>query len=93
LLFLAGEMDVIQAVAGEGGALPEPGVFLLRALRFFAAVFFPFDVGFGAEEAGAFFADVGGAEEGRMFMRTPSLRSGCQPMACWERGFQRTKSS
>lgn len=31
--------------------------------------------------------------KGRMFMRTPSLRSGSQPSGCWCSGFQRTKMS
>ncbi len=59
-----GEVDVIQPVAAEGAALPEPGVVFLRALGFFASVFLPFDVGLGAEQAGALFAagDVGGHE-------------------------------
>ncbi len=55
-LLLTGQVDVVQAVAGEGAAVPEPGKFGLVALGFFAAVFFPFDVEFVAQDAGAFFA-------------------------------------
>ena len=57
-------MHIIHPVSGKGAAFPEPGVFGFVAVGFLAAVFFPFDVGFYAEEAGAFLAagEVGGHE-------------------------------
>ena len=61
-------MDVVPAVAGEVfaackvgrwfGFRPEPGVVGPVALGFPATILVPFDVGFGAQQAGAFLADI-----------------------------------
>ena len=43
------EVDVVQPVGGEGA--PEPGIFLLVASRFLAAILLPLDVRLGVEDA------------------------------------------
>lgn len=60
---------IVDALAVEA-MIPRSGFHVL------APVFVPVDVGFVAQDARAFFTDIGHAEEGADVERTPSLRSG-----------------
>ena len=78
-------MNVIHTIALEGIVIPEPGELVLVAFGLGASVLGPLDVGVLAENTAVM--------KGRMLRRTPSLRSGFQPIGCSAIGFQRTKMS
>ena len=105
----AGIVEVVPAVAVEGGAskeidfvggivadaAPEPRVVRLLPFRLLAAVFAPFHIRFYAKDASVSGNGAGGVSfmKGRMLIRTPSFTSGSQPIGCSRSGFHRAKRS
>lgn len=57
-------MQIVYPLRRKLAVAPEPWELVLGLVWFFAAILAPVDVGFGAEDAGAFLAagDVGGHE-------------------------------